>query len=254
VVPIGIDVADFERIANSPEVAARARRLRVAHGNCRILFGADRLDYTKGIKERLQAVERFLATHPDAIRRVVLIQVVVPSRHQVAEYRAMKREIDREVGRINGEYGRDGWVPIHYRYHALDREELVVHYLAADVALVTPLRDGMNLVASEFAASRVDGDGVLLVSEFAGVAERSPGAILVNPYDLEGCTTAIATALEMNPLERLQRMARLRERVRANPASRWADRCLGRGEAQPRRAAALGRRGLSLVEPKPAEP
>ncbi len=225
-IPIGIDVADFERIASLPEVAARAKRLRDAHGNCRILFGADRLDYTKGIKERLQAVERFLATHPDAVGRLVLIQIVVPSRHQVEEYRMMKREIDREVGRINGEFGRDGWVPIHYRYHALDREELVAHYLATDVALVTSLRDGMNLIASEFAASRVDGDGVLVVSEFAGIAERSPGAILVNPYDLEACAAAIAAAIEMGPFERRERMSRLRERVRSNPASRWADRCM----------------------------
>ena len=233
-IAIGIDVDDFEGIARSDGVATRARRLREVHGNRRILFSADRLDYTKGIKERLNVLERFLATHPEAVGRVVLIQIVVPSRHQVEEYRVMKREIDREVGRINGEYGREGWMPIHYRYHALEREELVAHYRAADVALVTPLRDGMNLVAAEFAASRVDEDGALVVSEFAGAAERCPGAILVNPYDLEGSSAAIARALEMDPVERRERMVRLRERVRSNPVSRWADRCLTLVVSRPR--------------------
>ncbi len=226
-VPIGIDVADFERLARSPEVVANAARLREAHGHRRIIFCADRLDYTKGIKERLKFYEFFLESRPEFAGRVVLLQVVVPSRHQVDEYRAMKREIDREVGRINGEYSREGWMPVHYRYRALDREDLVAHYLAADVAMVTSVRDGMNLVAAEFAASRVDDDGVLIVSEFAGIADRSPGAILVNPYDVEGCCDAMIEALEMGPADRRERMVRLRERVRSNPSSRWAERCLG---------------------------
>lgn len=225
-VPIGIDVEDFERIARSAAVSARAARIREAHLHRRLLFGADRLDYTKGILERLHFVERLLSTRPGLSGRIVLIQIVVPSRHQVEEYRRMKREIDREVGRINGEHGSDGWMPVHYRYHALERDELVAHYLAADVALVTPLRDGMNLVASEFAASRVDEDGVLIVSEFAGVSSRSPGAILVNPYDLEGSVDAVVLALEMDAGERRERMRRLRDRVRSNPVSRWARRCL----------------------------
>jgi alpha,alpha-trehalose-phosphate synthase [UDP-forming] len=229
-IPIGIDVEDFENLARSPAVVSTAERLRKEHGNCRILFCADRLDYTKGIRERLQFFERFLESRPEFVGRVVLIQVVVPSRHQVDEYRAMKREIDCEVGRINGEHSRDGWTPIHYRYRALDREDLVSHYLAADVAMVTSVRDGMNLVAAEFAASRVDDDGVLIVSEFAGIAERSPGAILVNPHDVDGCSEALAAALEMRPAERKDRMVRLRERVRSNPSSRWAERCLGPGE------------------------
>jgi alpha,alpha-trehalose-phosphate synthase [UDP-forming] len=227
-IPIGIPVDEFESIARRPEVSARAQRLREAHGNCRILFSADRLDYTKGIRERLRCVEHFLKLHPEYNGKIVLLQVVVPSRHQVEEYRVMKREIDRVVGRINGELGREGWMPIHYRYTALDREELVAHYLAADVALVTPLRDGMNLVASEFAAARTDEDGVLLISEFAGIADRSPGAILVNPYDLDGCAAAIAAALAMDRFHRRERMVRLRQRVRANPVSRWARRCLER--------------------------
>jgi len=232
-VPIGIDVDEFERIARLAAVERHAAKLRELHGNLRILFSADRLDYTKGIGRRLEALERFVSAHPEAAGKFVLIQVGVPSRHQVEEYRQMKREIDREVGRINGEHGREGWMPIHYRYQALEREELVAHYRAADVMLVTPLRDGMNLVASEFAASRVDEDGVLVVSELAGVSERSPGALLVNPYDLDGCVEALDRALRMDPVERQRRMAALRARVRSNPVSRWAERCLASGEPSP---------------------
>lgn len=225
--PIGIDVADFERIAAQPSVVARARRIRAAHGGRRLLFAADRLDYTKGIRTRLQTIERLFDLHPRWAGKVDLVTVVVPSRHQVEEYRALKREIDREVGRINGERSEDGWVPIHYRYRALDRRELVAHYLAADVALVTPLRDGMNLVASEYAASRIDGDGTLVVSEFAGVADGLTGAFLVNPYDLDGVAGTIAQALEIPEAERRLRMAQIRERVRDRTATSWADACLG---------------------------
>ncbi len=226
-VPIGIDVEDFERVARMPAVEARAVRVREAHSGCRILFGADRLDYTKGIKERLHALEHYLKSSPEVAGTVVLIQVLVPSRHKVEEYRVMKREIDQEVGRINGEYGREGWIPIHYLYRALDREELVAYYRAADVALVTPLRDGMNLVAAEFATSRVDVDGVLIVSEFAGIADRCDGAIRVNPYDRQGTAQAIAEALAMDASERARRMTRLQRFVRSNTVSRWADCCLG---------------------------
>jgi trehalose-6-phosphate synthase len=156
---------------------------------------------------------------------------VVPSRHVVEEYRRMKREIDREVGRINGEFGVDGWQPLHYFYRALDRSELVAHFLAASVALVTPLRDGMNLVAAEFAASRVDGGGVLVLSEFAGIADLVKGALLVNPNDIERLADAVYRALRMPQDEARERMGRLRATVVANPASAWAQRCLAVGAA-----------------------
>ena len=224
--PIGIDVEDFERLAGDPAVITRARRIRSAHGGSRLLFAADRLDYTKGIRKRLHALERVFDLRPDLVGRADLVTVVVPSRHQVEEYRSLKRDVDREVGRINGERGEDGWLPIHYRYRALDRRELVAHYLAADVALVTPLRDGMNLVASEFVASRVDGDGALVLSEFAGVSDRLPGAMLVNPYDVDGVAAAIVHALDMSESERRGRMAQMRRRVRALTAVSWADDCL----------------------------
>ncbi len=235
--PIGIEVDEFERLARTPRIAARAKRLREAHAGRTSLLSVDRLDYTKGIRERLGAIERLLAQHPDLVSRVVLVQIVVPSRNQVEENRQLKREIDRDVGRINGELGRFDWAPIHYRYRGLDRDELVAHYLAADVALVTPLRDGMNLIAAEYAASRVDDGGALVVSEFAGIADRAPGGFLVNPYDVDGCAQTIAGVLAMPPQERAERMCTLRARVRSNPVMRWAERCLS-AAPDPKRAAA----------------
>jgi len=229
--PIGIDVAAFEALASAPGTLARARRLRAAYGDRAIVFGAERLDYTKGVLERFHAVERLLRLRPELARTFVLVQVVVPSRHVVEEYRRMKREIDREVGRINGEFGADGWQPLHYAYRALDRGELVAHFLAASVALVTPLRDGMNLVAAEFAASRVEGGGVLVLSEFAGIADLVDGALLVNPNDIESLARAVHRALSMPAAEAGERMARLRATVLSNPAAAWAERCLAVGAA-----------------------
>jgi alpha,alpha-trehalose-phosphate synthase [UDP-forming] len=231
--PIGIDVESFTHLAASRVTQARARRIRAAYADRTIVFGAERLDYTKGVLERLLAVERLLRLHPERAGSFVLMQVVVPSRHVVEEYRLMKRDIDREVGRINGEFGLDGWQPVHYRYRALDRAELVAHYLAASVALVTPLRDGMNLVAAEFAASRIDGDGVLVLSEFAGIADLVDGALLVNPNDIEGLAGVLHRALVMPRAERSERMSRVRSTVLANPASAWAERCLSVGDPPP---------------------
>ena len=227
--PIGIEVEEFERIAGLDSVADKVRRLERAHGGRRILFGADRLDYTKGIKERLLATERFLARYPDRAGSFDLLQVVVPSRSQVEEYRGLKREIDQHVGRINGEFGRDGWTPIHYRYRALAREELVSLYRAASVAVVTPLRDGMNLVAPEFVASRTDDDGVLVLSEFAGVSEHLTDALRVNPYDIDSFAETLRQALDMPEEARGDHMRGLRRTVSGNPISKWAKRCLGLG-------------------------
>ena len=231
--PIGIDVAGFARLASAPTVRARARRIRAAHGGRPILFAADRLDYTKGIRERMAAIDHLLRARPGLHGAFDVVQVVVPSRHQVEEYRQLKRDVDRDVGRINGEHGRDGWTPIHYRYCPFDREELVAHYLAAAAALVTPLRDGMNLVAPEFVASRVDGDGVLVCSEFAGAADMLPGALLVNPYDVRALADACEGALLMAADERRARMARLRRAVAPATAELWARRCLAVESAAP---------------------
>ena len=238
--PIGIDVEGFRALATSTPVIARAKRIRAAYGGRPIVFGAERLDYTKGILERLAGIERLLRLHPEVAGTFVLVQMVVPSRHAVDEYRRMKRDIDREVGRINGEFGADGWQPIHYGYRALQREELVAHYLAASVALVTPLRDGMNLVAAEFVASRTDESGVLVLSEFAGIADVLDGALLVNPYDVDALATAVLDALRMPAEERTERMQRMRPLVLSNPAPAWAARCLEIGPAAVREARSLG--------------
>lgn len=225
--PIGIDVAEFERIAELPRVQQKTARLRSDFAERKIIFGADRLDYTKGIKERFLAVEHYLRRNPEAAGTFDLVQIVVPSRHQVEEYRLLKREIDEIAGRINGEWGQESWAPIRYRFRALNREELVAYYRAADVAIITPLKDGMNLVAPEFVASRTDGDGVLVVSEFAGIATRLSGVIMVNPYNLDAYAGALDQALHMEESERLERMAMARSQVRDNPVSTWAERCLG---------------------------
>jgi len=248
-VPIGIDIGEFERIAELPSVEARAKRIAAAHGGRKIIFSADRLDYTKGIVRRFRTLEKFFARRPDAVGNVDVVQIVVPSRHQVEEYRALKRAIDEEAGRINAQYGLEDWVPIRYLYRGLDREDLIAHYKAAAVAMVTPLKDGMNLVAPEFVGSRTDGDGVLLVSEFAGIAERVPGAIVVNPYDDVAVAAALDAALEMQPTERRERMSTLRRHVRANPVSRWAERCLGLGETVRFQSALAWERGISPAPP-----
>jgi len=250
--PIGVDVDDFERIAGLESVAIQTETIRRAHDYRHILFSADRLDYTKGINERMLAVERFLTNHPERAGSFVLFQVVVPSRGEVDEYISLKAEIDQNVGRINGSFGRDGWNPIHYEYRALDREELVAHYRTARIALVTPLRDGMNLVAPEFVAARTDNDGVLLLSEFAGVSEQLREAVRVNPYDLEGCAEAIGLALDMPPAERVSRMKRLRKTVRGNSLDQWVTRCLTAGTHQDGKWPGLtgGLRGGATAEPK----
>ena len=202
-------------------------KIRLEHDGRLLLFGADRLDYTKGILERFRAIDRLLSVRPELAETFNLVQVVVPSRHQVQEYRELKEKLDREVGRINGVHARTGWIPLHYQFRALSRDELVAKYLAARAALVTPLRDGMNLVAPEFVASRTDEQGVLVLSEFAGVSRILGQALIVNPYDLDGCAEAVHDALTMTPEEQRIRMVRMRERVRANTVSDWADRCMG---------------------------
>ncbi len=243
--PIGIDVDEFEAVSRKPQVREQAAKIQRAHSGRLILFGADRLDYTKGILERFRAVERLLSTKPETAGTFTMLQVVVPSRHQVQEYRALKEKLDREVGRINGEHARAGWIPLHYQFRAMSRDELVAKYLAARAALVTPLKDGMNLVAPEFVASRTDERGVLVLSEFAGVARMLGQALIVNPYDQDGFAKAIDEALRMSPGEQSARMVKMRERVRANPVSAWAERCLrmetalhGERVAKARRASA----------------
>jgi trehalose 6-phosphate synthase len=218
---IGVDADAFERTASKPEVVQRTARIRRQLGSERIVLGVDRLDYTKGILERLAGFERFLAESPEFRRKITLVQIAVPSRERVQEYRRMKKEIDEAVGRISGRFTAEGWVPICYIYRGLTTTELTAYYAAADLALVTPLRDGMNLVAKEYVATRVNDDGVLILSEFAGAAEDMPEAVRVNPYSIDDLAAQLRSALAMPPHEARSRMTRLRKRVRERDIRWW---------------------------------
>ncbi|HZA98600.1 MAG TPA: bifunctional alpha,alpha-trehalose-phosphate synthase (UDP-forming)/trehalose-phosphatase, partial [Gemmatimonadales bacterium] len=239
VFPMGIDAAAFMKLAEDPAVQQEARALR-SDENVRLLVGVDRLDYTKGIPRRLLSYEKMLQTHPELRERVRLVQVAVPSRTGVEAYQEYRAVVEGLVGRINGDFGTPRWVPVHYIFRSLSEQELVALYRAADVMLVTPLRDGMNLVAKEFVASRTDGDGVLVLSEFAGASWELPEAIQVNPYDVDGMAESAYRALTMDPDERRSRLAPLRTRVETYDVHRWAATFLEQLETITRRWAAAG--------------
>jgi trehalose 6-phosphate synthase/phosphatase len=223
--PMGVDARDFEQAARSPTVVARAAEIRGGQDR-RLLVGIDRLDYTKGIRRRLASYEKLLEQRPDLHGRVHLVQVAVPSRSTVRAYRDVKLQVDALVGRITGRFATPTWSPIRYVHRGLPRDEIVALYRAADVLVVTPVRDGMNLVAKEFAASRPDEDGVLVLSEFAGAASELAGAVLVNPYDVDATARGIAAALDMPREERRERMRLLRARVASADVHAWAQRFL----------------------------
>ncbi len=225
--PISIDYQQFAQLADEPEVAERADRLRRDMPCPRIILGLDRLDYTKGIPFRMHAFRNALARYPDLQRQVSLVQVVVPSREDIPMYQNLKAEIEGLVGQINGQYTQSGWVPVHYLYRSLDRPELAAYYRCADVGLITPLKDGMNLVAKEYCACSIDNDSVLILSEFAGAAdELGRGALLVNPYDIEGVADAIHRAVTMSDDERRARMRRLRRTIRRHDIFAWVNEFL----------------------------
>jgi trehalose 6-phosphate synthase len=187
-------------------------------------LGVDRLDYTKGIPERLTAFRTLLEHHPELHGTVTMIQVVVSSREDIPEYNQLKRRIEGLVSKINGKHGRPGWMPIHYFYRSISRAELIAYYRTAHVALITPLRDGMNLVAKEFCASRIDNQGILILSEFAGAAnELSCGALLVNPHDADMIAAELAAALQMEIHEQRARMQMMRSQIRLNDVFHWAE-------------------------------
>jgi trehalose 6-phosphate synthase len=225
--PIGIDYKDYTERATSEEVAKLACYLRSNLQGRKMILGVDRMDYTKGIENRLEAFALALRRYPELIRRVTLVQNVVPSREDIPEYHELKNEIERLVSEINGEFTGAGWVPVHYINHAMSIDEVVAYYRAADIALVTPLKDGMNLVAKEYCAAQVDDNGVLILSEFAGAAAQlQKGALLVNPYDIEGTAESIYTAVNMTQEERISRMHALREVVRDSDIFYWLDSIL----------------------------
>jgi len=243
--PIGTDAEDFEALARAPEVQMRAGRIRRQVGSAHMILGVDRLDYTKGILERLQGFERFLEQSPSFRRQVTFFQIAVPSRERVEEYRRMKREIDEAVGRISGRFTSEGWVPVRYLYRSLAPSDLAAHYVAADLALVTPLRDGMNLVAKEYVATRIHDDGMLILSEFAGAAEGLPEAVRVNPYNIDDVAAQIRSTITMPAVEVRARMARLRARVKQEDIRWWLRGFLGEF---PRLGAAAATAGSTDVD------
>ena len=227
VLPVGIEAGRLRQQADDPAVRAHASGLRVNLGADVILLGVDRLDYTKGIPDRLLGFERFLERHPEWRRRVSLVQIAVPSEFHVPEFREMKRTIDEIVGRIIGRFSFEGRSPLVYIYTAFDPEQLAAYYVAADVALITPLRDGMNLVAKEYVACHPHGDGILILSEFAGAARELSEALPVNPYDAEAIQRQIDVALAMSPEERHARMRALGAKVAAQDVRWWTSSFLG---------------------------
>jgi trehalose 6-phosphate synthase len=223
--PISIDFNQFESDASSHEVAKSAWHIHENLPERQIVLGVDRMDYTKGIPARLRAFRYMLEKYPEHRDNVTLVQVVVPSRRGIPGYEDLKIEIERLVGEINGLLtGPSGKVPIHYIYRPLDRFELLGYYRASEIALVTPLKDGMNLVAKEYCACNLEESGVLILSEFAGaVSELHNGALLVNPNDIVGVADSLHEALTMQPAERHRRMHLLRQAVRRHDIFRWVD-------------------------------
>lgn len=218
--PISTDSHDLSTRATGREVTMRVISLRAE--NQRLLLGVDRLDYTKGLPRKLAAFEQLLETHPSYRGHVRLVQIAIPSREGVEEYQRFRLEVERYVSRINGRFGTPDWTPIQYINRSIEPEELLSLYRAADVMLVTPLRDGMNLVAKEFVASRSDEEGTLLLSEFAGAADELRDAILVNPYDVDGTAQAIHRALSLEGIERRRRMRSMRAQVLEHDVRKWA--------------------------------
>ena len=224
VFPISIDVAHFEQLAQTTNVESKMEGLRREYPDRTLVLGVDRLDYTKGIPERLRAFREALERYPELRGDVSLIQIAVPSRESISEYRELRAEIARLVSEINGQYTRAGWVPIHYLFRQLNREDLVATYRASDVALVTSLKDGMNLISKEYCTSRVNDDGVLILSEFAGSASQlQHDALAINPYDRTGTADAIYEACHMSWDEQNRRMKRLRAIIRRHDIHWWVE-------------------------------
>jgi trehalose 6-phosphate synthase len=225
--PISIDTAWFEEMAADPAVIARAQQIRRDVGSRKIMLAVDRLDYTKGIDVRLQAMTELLRRGNFGVDDAVLMQVAVPSRERVPDYQRMRTRIEQMVGRINGEFGKPGSVAVDYFRRSIGREELVAYYRAADVMLVTPLRDGMNLVAKEYIATRLDSSGVLVLSEFAGAARELRRSLLVNPRDIDATASIMEAALRLPREEGRRRMNILRTVVRRHDVFEWADSFIG---------------------------
>ncbi len=221
--PISIDVAKFRDIASRESTRIKAEKIRNDLGGRRIFLGVDRLDYTKGIDLRLRAFAELLDSGRASIDDVVMVQTAVPSREQVGMYKEIRSRVEQLVGEINGAHARVGRTAVHYLFQNIPIDDLVALYLAADIMLVTPYRDGMNLIAKEYVASKVRNDGVLILSEFTGAAHELKQSILINPHDLDGLTDALDRALHMKPEEQRSRMKQMRRYMNVNDVYSWAD-------------------------------
>lgn len=225
--PISIDFDEFVNKAASSEVEKRLAEIKAVYTARSLVLGVDRLDYTKGVPERLMAFRNALHRFPDLHTKISLVQIVVPSRTNIPEYNDLKQEIELLVSEINGEFTQQGWVPIHYIFHSIDRTELIALYRAADIAFVTPLKDGMNLIAKEYCASNIFKNGVLILSEFAGAAgQLYRDAILLNPYHIEHTAEKLYQACQMSVSERKKRMASMRRDIKKSDIYWWVDNFL----------------------------
>ncbi len=222
--PISIDFKRFNDLAGSKGTERYIKSIKRLGTGVKIIISVERLDYTKGIKERLLAINRFFEKYPEYRKKVVFLQISVPSRTKIKEYIALKREIDELIGQINGRFGDELWSPINYLYKALPQLKLAALYKISDICLVTPLRDGMNLVAKEYVSCKAEERGVLILSEFAGAAEKmGKYSILVNPYDIEEVADSIKEALNMNGNTKNMLISKLREIVQKNDIYAWAN-------------------------------
>jgi trehalose 6-phosphate synthase len=225
--PIGIDVDGIHKMAHSPQAEAQIQLLKQRTLNRMQIIGVDRLDYTKGLPDRLRAFRRLLELHPDNVKRVTLMQIAPPSREEVPAYTEIRQELEGLSGAINGEYGDFDWTPVRYIHRSIPRDTLAALFRGSKAGLVTPLRDGMNLVAKEYVAAQDDDDpGVLILSRFAGAAEDLEEALVVNPYDVDDVANAMQRALNMPFAERSERHQALLTRVRARDVRHWREEFL----------------------------
>ncbi|MGF1563692.1 MAG: alpha,alpha-trehalose-phosphate synthase (UDP-forming) [Geminicoccaceae bacterium] len=238
--PIGIDVDQFAKMAVSSEARKLSRQLSKSLLKRHLIIGVDRLDYTKGINERLRAFESLIQTYPEHRNQVIFMQISAPSREDVPEYMDMRREVEETSGRINGTYSDFDWVPLRYINRGFSRRILAGFFRISDVALVTPLRDGMNLVAKEFVAAQdPDDPGVLVLSRFAGAAAELSGALIVNPYDPLACAEQMHRGLQMPLEERQDRWRHMFLAIQEHDIARWREDFLTDLQAvQPHTAAA----------------
>jgi trehalose 6-phosphate synthase/phosphatase len=219
--PMGINFQKFNEASEGEAVTGQLKMFKEKFGNVKLILSVDRLDYTKGILHRLKAFNTLLTEHPELKGSVSLIMLTVPSRDNVSEYKNLKEEVDELVGNINGKHSTLTWTAVHYLYRSVSFEQLVALYNLADIGLVTPLRDGMNLVAKEYVASKNHGNGVLILSEMAGAAIELDGALRINPNDQNAMADAMYTALHMNTEEQEQRLKKMQRQVRINSVEKW---------------------------------